>query len=591
MTPGMIPRELIDEILDRTDIVQLIESYLPLKRQGRNMVGLCPFHLEDTPSFSVSPDKQMFYCFGCQKGGNAISFIMEYEHLSFQEAMVKLAQKAGVTLPEREMTSQQKRAYDETRRLLQINKATAAYYREQLKRTSFALAYLQKRDISEEIASRFQLGYAADSWENLKQFLLKKGFTEPEMLKAGVVSRGESGKYFDRFRNRLMFPICDKKGDVIAFGGRVLDDSLPKYLNTPETSVFHKGQNLYGLHLAFPNIRKEEEAILMEGNVDVITAHQCGVDNAVAPLGTAFTEEHAKILMRYCTRVTVAFDGDGAGQRATDKTLDILMRHGFRVYAMEIPSPHDPDDYLRTYGKIGWDRLKANSLSYMDFKIKTAMTKFDVATAEGKADILKELGPSLFALKNIVEQSEYIREISEKLDISEDVMRMDMQRKAAVGRRDIGSGIDFNEEKVAKGITTAKNSVLYFAAENQSVFEEIDAATGWSFLDRADQKTVVKIIKEHLLTYTWRFRDLIDLATEEEKSTIVSYIMDDPFALVKDKNEMFRDCWRGIRKDALMKEKDQIQRRIKECEKSGNNGEVDILLRNFAKIQQELRKL
>lgn len=591
MTPGMIPRELIDEILDRTDIVQLIESYLPLKRQGRNMVGLCPFHLEDTPSFSVSSDKQMFYCFGCQKGGNAISFIMEYEHLSFQEAMVKLAQKAGVTLPEREMTSQQKRTYDETRRLLQINKATAAYYREQLKRTSFALAYLQKRDISEEIASRFQLGYAADSWENLKQFLLKKGFTEPEMLKAGVVSRGESGKYFDRFRNRLMFPICDKKGDVIAFGGRVLDDSLPKYLNTPETSVFHKGQNLYGLHLAFPNIRKEEEAILMEGNVDVITAHQCGVDNAVAPLGTAFTEEHAKILMRYCTRVTVAFDGDGAGQRATDKTLDILMRHGFRVYAMEIPSPHDPDDYLRTYGKIGWDRLKANSLSYMDFKIKTAMTKFDVATAEGKADILKELGPSLFALKNIVEQSEYIREISEKLDISEDVMRMDMQRKAAVGRRDIGSGIDFNEEKVAKGITTAKNSVLYFAAENQSVFEEIDAATGWSFLDRADQKTVVKIIKEHLLTYTWRFRDLIDLATEEEKSTIVSYIMDDPFALVKDKNEMFRDCWRGIRKDALMKEKDQIQRRIKECEKSGNNGEVDILLRNFAKIQQELRKL
>lgn len=591
MTPGMIPRELIDEILDRADIVQLIEAYLPLKRQGRNMVGLCPFHLEDTPSFSVSPDKQMYYCFGCQKGGNAISFVMEYEHLSFQEAVAKLAQRVGVTLPEREMTTGQKRFYDEKQRLIQINKAAAAYYREQLKRTPLALTYLQKRGVSEEIASRFLLGYAADSWENLKQFLLKKGFTEPDMLKAGVVSQGESGRYFDRFRNRLMFPICDKKGDVIAFGGRVLDDSLPKYLNTPETAVFHKGQNLYGLHLAFPNIRKEEEAILMEGNVDVITAHQWGVDNAVAPLGTAFTEEHAKILKRYCARVTVAFDGDSAGQRATDKALEILMRHGFRVYAMEIPAPHDPDDYLRTYGKIGWDRLKANSLSYMDFKIKIAMNKFDAATAEGKADILKELGPSLFALKNIVEQSEYIREISEKLDISEDLLRMDMQRKASQGRSDIGSGMDFQEEKVSRGITTAKNSVLYFAAENQQVFEEIDAATGWNFLDSAAQKIVVKTIKEHLPAYTWRFRDLMDLAAEEEKSIIVSYIMEDPFALVKDKNAMFRDCWRSIRKEALIKEKDQLQRRIKECEKSGNNGEVDILLRNFAKIQQELRKI
>lgn len=591
MSQGMIPRELIDEILDRTDIVPLIESYLPLKRQGRNLVGLCPFHLEDTPSFSVSPDKQMYYCFGCQKGGNAISFIMEYEHLSFQEAVAKLAQRAGVTLPERELSQGQQRVYDAKRRLVQVNKATAAYYREQLKRTRFALEYLKKRGVSEEIAERFALGYAADSWEDLRNFLYKKGFAEADMVSAGVVSKGESGKCFDRFRNRLMFPICDKKGDVIAFGGRVLDDSLPKYLNTPETVVFHKGQNLYGLHLAFPNIRKEEEAILMEGNVDVLTAHQNGVDNAVAPLGTAFTEEHAKILKRYCNRVTVAFDGDGAGQRATNKALDILTQHGFRVYAMEIPAPHDPDDYLRSYGRMGWDRLKANSLSFMEFKIKTAMAKFDPATAEGKADILKELGPSLFALKNIVEQSEYIREISEKLDISEDLLRMDIQRKAASGRSDVGSGVDFSDEKITRGITTAKNSVLYFAAENQAVFQEIEAATNWSFLDNSNQKLIVKTIKAHQKEYSWRFRDLVDFVAEEEKNVMVSYIMDDPFALVKDRNQMFHDCWRNIRKDALTKEKEEIQRKIKEYEKSGNNGEVEVLLRNFAKIQQELRKI
>ena len=233
MNQGMIPRELIEEILDRTDIVSLIESYLPLKRQGRNMVGLCPFHLEDTPSFSVSPDKQMYYCFGCQKGGNAVSFVMEYEHLSFVEAVQKLAARAGVTLPEREMTAGQKKAYDEKRRLREINKEAALYYREQLKRTPAALDYLTRRGISEDIAERFFLGYAADSWENLKNYLKQKGYREPDLVNSGVITKAESGKCYDRFRNRLMFPICDKKGDYIAFGGRVLDDSLPKYLNTP----------------------------------------------------------------------------------------------------------------------------------------------------------------------------------------------------------------------------------------------------------------------------------------------------------------------------------------------------------------------
>lgn len=591
MNQGMIPRELIEEILDRTDIVPLIESYLPLKRQGRNLVGLCPFHLEDTPSFSVSPDKQMYYCFGCQKGGNAISFVMEYEHLSFVEAVQKLATRAGVTLPEREMTAGQKRVYDEKRRLREINKAAALYYRQQLKHTPHAVDYLARRGISEEIAERFFLGYAADSWENLKNDLKQKGFSEPDLVLSGVITKAESGKCYDRFRNRLMFPICDKKGDFIAFGGRVLDDSLPKYLNTPETSIFHKGQNLYGLHLAYTAIRREEEAFLLEGNVDVITAHQFGIDNAVAPLGTAFTEDHAKILKRYCSRVIVAFDGDGAGQRATDKALDILIRCGFRAYALTLPSPADPDDFIREQGKEGWQRLREEALTYMDFKIKRAMEHHDPDTAEGKADILTELGPSLLSLKNMVERSEYIHEISEKLHISEDLLRSDIRRKSAEGRSDFGRDTGLFDTKAARGITMAKNSVLYFAAENPEVFQEIEAATRWSFLDSAAQKAVVRTIRDHGEEYTWKFRDLVALAEEEDQNAIYSYIMDDPFALVEDKKRMFRDCWRLIRKDALMKEKDSIQNRIKECEKSGNNGELDILLRNFAKIQQELRKI
>ena len=588
---GNIPRELVEEIIDRTDIVSLIESYLPLKRQGRNLVGLCSFHLEDTPSFSVSPDKQMFYCFGCQKGGNALSFVMEYEHLSFPEAVQKLAARAGITLPERELTPAQKKSYSEKRLLMEINKAAAEFYQQELRKSQMSIDYLKGRGISGEIAAKFCLGYAPDSWELLKNHLKAKGFSENDMVKADVLSRNDSGRTFDRFRNRLMFPLCDKKGDFIGFSGRVFDDSIPKYLNTSETPVFYKSQNLFGLHLAYPAIRREEEAFLLEGNVDVVTAHQFGIDNAVAPLGTSFTEDHAKILKRYCSRVIVAFDGDGAGQRATNKALDILNRVGIRAYAMTIPSPHDPDDFLRTYGKEGWDDLRKNVLTFMDFKIRLATMQFDVNTAEGKADSLKELVPSLLLIKNMVERSEYIHKISETLHISEELIRADIRNKTAEGRSDFGSGVRFEEPKAGKGISLAKDCVLHFAAENQSVFAEIESSTQWNFLDTPAQRSVVNTIRRRGEQYNWRLRELVDLAEEDEKNMLYSYLMKDPFAMVEDKNAMFRDCWRSIRKEALLKEKESIQERIKECEKSGNNGEVDILLRNFAKIQQELRKI
>lgn len=591
MTQGYIPNELIDEILDRTDIVALIESYIPLKRRGRNYVGLCPFHLEDTPSFSVSPEKQMFYCFGCQKGGSALTFVMEYEHLSFFETAEKLAARAGVTLPERQLSPGQQRVRDEKRRLTEINELAAKYYLEQRNHSAIALKYLEKRGISPEIADRFCLGYARDSWEDLKNYLKQKGYNEPELISSGVITKAESGKCYDRFRNRLMFPICDKKGAFIAFGGRVLDDGQPKYLNTPETPVFHKGSNLYALHLAYTAIRREEEVFLMEGNVDVITAHQFGIDNAVAPLGTAFTEDHAKILKRYCNRVVVAFDGDGAGQRATNKALDILHHVGIRAYAMTIPAPRDPDEYIRAYGKEGWQDLREKALTYMDFKIRLAMNSYDSETPEGKADILTALGPSLMTIGNMVERSEYIHEISERLHISEDLLRNDIRRKAAEGRSDFGRGALLEDTKAVRGITMAKDCVLIFAAEHREVFEEIETTTHWNFLDTSAQRAVLRTLLAHRDEYSWRLRDLVNFAAEEDKNIIFAYIMEDPFAMAEDRSEMFRDCWRSIRKEALVKEKAAIQQRIKESEKSGNNGEIEVLLRNFARIQQELRNI
>ncbi len=520
-----------------------------------------------------------------------MTFVMEYEHLSFFEAAEKLAARAGVTLPEKQLSPGQQRARDEKRRLTEINELAAKYYREQLKHSAVALQYLGKRGISPEIAERFSLGYARDSWEELKDFLKQKGDKEPELVSSGVITKAESGKCYDyRFRNRLMFPICDKKGAFIAFGGRVLDDGQPKYLNTPETPVFHKGRNLYALHLAYTAIRREEEVFLMEGNVDVITAHQFGIDNAVAPLGTAFTEDHAKILKRYCNRVIVAFDGDGAGQRATNKALDILHGIGIRAYAMTIPAPHDPDEYIRAYGKEGWMALREKALTYMDFKIRLAMNSFDPETPEGKADILTALGPSLMTIGNMVERSEYIHEISEQLHISEDLLRNDIRRKTAEGRNDFGRGAVLEDAKAARGITMAKDCVLTFAASiGRSLMRSKPRPIGISLTPQPKEVWCGSF--GHGEEYSWRLSDLVNYAAEEDKNMIFAYIMEDPFAMAEDRSEMFRDCWRSIRKEALVKEKAAIQQRIKESEKSGNNGEIEVLLRNFAKIQQELRNI
>ena len=590
MATGRFPREVIDEILDRTDIVALIETVLPLKRQGRNMMGLCPFHLEDTPSFSVSPDKQMFYCFGCQKGGNAIDFIMENEHLSFPEALEKLADRAGVTLPKRELTPGQQRVYDEKRRLIEINKAAAAFFRRQLNDTPAALAYLKKRGIDMETAAAFGLGYAGDSWDALRNHLLGKGFKDPDLVTAGVVSKAESGRCFDRFRNRLMFPICDKKGDCIAFGGRVLDDSLPKYMNTQETPVFQKSRNLYGLHLAYTAIRGAGEAYLLEGNIDVVTAHQFGVTNALAPLGTAFTEEHAKILKRYCHRVIVAFDGDGAGQRATDKALDHLIAVGIRPYAMTIPAPDDPDDFLRREGKEGWLKLREGAVNYMDFKIRRATALYDVNSAEGKADILAELIPSLLKIGNAVERSEYIRQIGEELRIGEEMIRTELRRQTSSRRDTVAAPAPLTEKK-PRGIALAKTAVLYYAAENAHFFDMVEQATAWNFLETAPQQAVVRAIRGHRADYSWHFRDLIDLAAEEERPLVSAFILDDPFALAADREAMFRDCWQALRKDQLNQQLKEVRYRIKACEKGENEEDINELLQNFQKIQQELRKM
>ena len=586
---GNFPPELIEEIRDRNDIVNLIESYVPLKRQGRNYVALCPFHLEDTPSFSVSPDKQMYYCFGCQKGGGAIDFVMEYEHLSFPEALEKLAQRAGIPLPERELSQKEKQLYDEKSRLWAVNDATADFFRQTLQRGGEAAAYLERRGISAEMQERFRLGYAGPQWEDLKFHLKKAGFSEQDMLRAGVLSSGDSGKSYDRFRNRLMFPICDAKGKVVAFGGRVMDDSLPKYLNSAENPLFNKSRNLYALDLAIPAIRAAGEAVVMEGYLDVITAHQFGVQNAVAPLGTAFTPEQAKTLLRYTQKLVLAYDGDGAGRKAALRSIDIVAELKLRATVVTLPDGCDPDDFLRRYGRAEWDRYCKEAPAAMEYRIRTALCNHDAGRAEGKADIVAELAPSLLAIRDLVERTEYVRQIARALDLDADLLLNDLRRRSG-GRNTGASDLGVLTPKADSGLRTAAAYLCRYCIENREAFDRVEADTGWDFLSEPAAVKAIELIRANRATYRWSYSDLLELADEDERPLLLAFAVSGDELLAKNSATMFRDCLARIEKSRLKDELHTIETRINDPAVQADPEELTRLLRKFSAIQQELRK-
>ncbi|WP_294379168.1 DNA primase, partial [uncultured Clostridium sp.] len=355
-----IREEVIERIKQDNDIVDIISESVRLKKSGRNYIGLCPFHNDKSPSMSVSQEKQIYKCFSCGEAGNVITFVMKYKKLTFQEAAKYLADKAGIPL---EVGNSKESQITKKKDLLyKINTEAARYYFSNLQRNSFSKDYFLKRGIKEDVIKRFGLGYAPDGWHNLIMYLRKKGFNDNIMLEAGLISKSEkSGNTYDRFRNRVMFPVFDVRGKVIGFGGRVLDDSKPKYLNSPETPVFHKGTNLYGLNFATKNKLEQDYIIIVEGYMDLISLHQHGITNTVASLGTALTVNQARLLKRYVNKVIISYDADVAGQTATLRGLEILRNAGFDVKVLKVPQGKDPDEFVRNNGKEAFLRLVDNA--------------------------------------------------------------------------------------------------------------------------------------------------------------------------------------------------------------------------------------
>ena len=418
------PPSFIDELVARNPIEDVVGQYVNLKRSGANLFGLCPFHGEKTASFSVSPDKGIYYCFGCHKGGGVINFQMEIEGMSYPDAVRALAKRVGMDVPEDE---QYKSRYHQQERLWALSKEAARFFHAQLYTTAGAegLTYAQKREMTKQILTQFGVGFAPNSWSALVDAMRAKGYTEEELRDAGLVSE-KNGRIYDRFRNRLMFPIIDVRGNVIGFGGRVMDDSTPKYLNSPETLIFNKRKNLFALNLAKKS--KQGYLILVEGYMDAVALHQYGFDCAVASLGTSLTEEHAALLSRYTDQVVLIYDGDAAGQDATRRAIPLLERSGLQVKVLRMRGAKDPDEFLKKYGADKFKLLLSESSSRVEYQINAIRQKYDLKEDDQRIKFIQEAAELVSTLDSAVRREVYGGRVAETAGISYDAMKLEIKK-------------------------------------------------------------------------------------------------------------------------------------------------------------------
>lgn len=421
-----IPEQFVDELVSRTDIVDLVGSYVRLNKKGNNYWGLCPFHSEKTASFSVSPDKQICYCFGCHKGGGAINFVMEVENLSFVDAVHNLAQRAGLQVPESDYDKGRK---EKRERLLEMNKEAARYFHSQLytPQGAQALDYLRRRGLSQNTLTNFGLGFAPDSWDGLLNALAEKGYDKKLVLEGGLAVSNDKGRIYDRFRNRVMFPIIDVRGSVIGFGGRVMDDSKPKYLNSPEGPIYNKSRNLFALNIAKKT--KAGRIILTEGYMDTIALHQAGFDCAVASLGTALTADHAQLLSRYTKEAVIAYDGDGAGVAAAQRAIPLLEKAGLKVKVLQMRGAKDPDEFIKTYGRDAFAKLLDESTNHIEYRLEKIRAKYDLSDDAQRIEFLHEATGLVASLSSAVEREVYGGRAAQAAGISADAMAQEVKKE------------------------------------------------------------------------------------------------------------------------------------------------------------------
>ena len=565
--------ELIEEIKNSNDIVDVISQYVTLKRSGRNFFGLCPFHKEKSPSFSVSPDKQIFHCFGCGVGGNVIHFISKIENIDFRETIELLANRANITLPTLDNSYQDNKKAILKSKVYEINEIAAKFYHANLyKPTSKgAQNYIKKRKLDNRTLKSFLIGYSG-TFDELYRVLKSKGYTEEEILASSLVNKSDNGRFIDRFRRRLMIPIQDTTGRFIAFGGRVLDDSKPKYINSPENIVYSKGRNLFGLNIAKKGDTKK--LIIVEGYMDAISLYQRGITNVVASLGTALTEQQGRLLRKNSEQVIIGYDADGAGQAATLRGLEILQNMGCDIRVLQIYGAKDPDEFIIKYGPERFQKCVDNAISLVEFKVKILKQNLNIENVNDKIKFLNEVAKILSKVDNNIEKEIYIDKISKEYGISKEAIYGEVNKliynktsdKKVLERPPVKAYINNKqEEKIDATVIKREKMVIYILVNypEESYRAIKDKITVEDIHSEVNKKIISKIYEQYS---KGNVNNIIDFFEEEEVVNYLSGIMADDFG-ISDINKCIEDLLNTYNKEKLTNTRNSI---IKKLENTNN---------------------
>ncbi len=477
---------ITEVILESINIVDLITEYTPLKRTGRNYKGLCPFHNEKTPSFSVSEEKQFYHCFGCGVGGDAIKFVQEIENFDFLDAIEYLADKFGIDIDSYKNNEQGNQkvqiSADAKKALYAVSREAAIMYYRELPKSEEAMAYINKRGLDPSIIKTFGLGLAPDDWHFVHKKLAKNKQIEALLIKAGLVAKNQKGNVYDYFRNRLMFPIKDIKGNVIAFGGRVMDGSNPKYLNSPETDIFNKSSTLYGLNLAKNELGETRRVIVTEGYMDVISLYQQGVKNAVATLGTALTTQHGKILSRYADEIIICYDSDSAGQKAALRSIDVLKNVDAKVKILTLGEDMDPDDFIRQKGKEAFDKRVENAKSTIDFRLDLVRKDIDLRNDEGRIDFVKGAVEIFKTVSDAIERNVYIDKVAKQAMVDPALIKQEIGMNTQTPANIEQDFVQRRPETVERAVRKKKDTAPLMAVERRLLEIALDTKKGFELL-------------------------------------------------------------------------------------------------------------
>jgi DNA primase len=604
-----IPDEVIEDINIHSDIVEVISEYVSLRRKGKNYLGICPFHDEKTPSFTVTPDKQMFYCFGCNVGGNVFSFLMKKENWTFLETIEYLAQRYGIRIPEKEISRTQSEEQKSRRRWQQIYEWTADYYYEVLMYHPEGVQgrkYFSQRGISEETIKSFRLGFAPDRWDGLLIELKKHGVGFSELAAAGLALEKEvkhpgSGSigYYDRFRNRVIFSILNQKQKPIAFGGRVLDDSLPKYLNSPESAYYSKGNHLYGINKAYQGIREKGFALLVEGYMDVLTLQQAGYTNTVASLGTALTKEQAKLLRRYTQRVIICYDSDSAGTKATLRAGEVLAETGLRIEVLRLTGAKDPDEFLRISGKENFPKALQSVTTYIEFKYETLLKELSIRTIPEKAELIARISPDIQRIHSPAEREGYERFLSLELGLSLEAVQRELKNaeKNKSKYKEEDKYLHLKQDNYVKdrnntinninniinnshivtavplGIYRAERMLLRLILDNLSFLTVVEEKIGGDFWHIKEYQQIFLYLKESKQNNLGIMKNNFD---EKVQSKLANLLLED--IDLSQPERILEDCIRVIRSSQEEESMLELQTRMTNLEKSGDlMGAMDLL--------------